>query len=109
LAAEALHHANGRRGILLLRRRSGQRGQHAINSKTLRKPAQRLIMTPKEKAVELIEKMLLSHPASYNGANIGYAEAKQCALIAVDEIIEVAYWESVKYYWQEVKQEIKKL
>ena len=78
-------------------------------------------MTPKEKAVELIEKMLLSHPASYNGANIGYAEAKQCALIAVDELIEnhnkmkdflfseIGYLITSPDYWQEVKQEIEKL
>jgi hypothetical protein len=39
--------------------------------------------------------------------------AKQCALIAVDEIIELAYWEYMESmgekeekYWQEVKQEI---
>jgi hypothetical protein len=39
--------------------------------------------------------------------------AKQCALIAVDEIIDVAYWEYMESmgekeekYWQEVKQEI---
>ena len=39
--------------------------------------------------------------------------AKQCALIAVDEIIELAYWEYMESmgekeekYWEEVKQEI---
>jgi hypothetical protein len=42
--------------------------------------------------------------------------AKQCALIAVDEIIELAYWEYMESmgekeekYWQEVKQEINNL
>ena len=73
-------------------------------------------MTPKEKAAELVEKMLLSHPASYNGANIGYAEAKQCALIAVDEIMDalrigdVDIWDMEQViYWRAVKQEIEKL
>ena len=45
-------------------------------------------MTPKEKAGELVEKMLLNQEQSYEGAYIGYKEAKQCALIAVDEIIK---------------------
>lgn len=72
-------------------------------------------MTPKEKAHELVEKMLLSHPASYNGANIGYVEAKQCALVAVIEILkleppELSYMEPFsKSWWQEVELEIKKL
>jgi hypothetical protein len=42
--------------------------------------------------------------------------AKQCALIAVDEIIDVAYWEYMesmgekeKDYWEQVKQEINNL
>jgi hypothetical protein len=42
-----------------------------------------------------------------------YEGAKQCALIAVDEILDIAYWEYMesmgekeKEYWQQVKQEI---
>jgi hypothetical protein len=45
-----------------------------------------------------------------------YPHAKQCALIAVDEIIEIAYWqymesggEQEQIYWQQVKHEIKQL
>ena len=48
-------------------------------------------MTPKEKAQELFEKMLLKQEQSYEGANIGYNEAKQCALIAVDEVLDFIY------------------
>ena len=66
-------------------------------------------MTPKEKAKELVNKYL----QIYDGR---VPQAKQCALIAVDEIIKELTEEispSVhgfrhKYY-QEVKQEIEKL
>jgi hypothetical protein len=72
-------------------------------------------MTPKEKAKELFGKF-----AMYLRANLLYDEeanedAKQCALIAVDEIINIACDESdydksvTKSYWIEVKQEIEKL
>jgi hypothetical protein len=66
-------------------------------------------MTPKEKAKELYKKMYTQHP------NIYPLTAKQCALIAVEEIIKTLYEyhydsESGAYeYWQEVKQEIEKL
>jgi hypothetical protein len=57
-------------------------------------------MTPREKAVELVHK--------FGMENQYYERAKQCALIAVDEII---YAVEGKYdqYWLEVKQEIEKL
>jgi hypothetical protein len=65
-------------------------------------------MTPFEKSLELMDKMSM-----INGhKNIFY---KQCALIAVDEIIEVACDESdydksvTKAYWVEVKKEIEAL
>jgi hypothetical protein len=67
-------------------------------------------MTPKEKAKELVYKfddtMEFSTPQRF---------AKQCALVAVEEIIKTLYEyhydsESGAYeYWQEVKQEIEKL
>ena len=60
-------------------------------------------MTPKEKAEELYKIMYTRH------SNIYPSTAIECALIAVDEIIKVAYWQSVKDYWKEVKQEIEKL
>jgi hypothetical protein len=66
-------------------------------------------MTPFEKAIELMDKMSM-----INGhKNIFY---KQCALIAVDEIIAsnpIAFDEDdnciEKQWWQEVKIEIEKL
>jgi hypothetical protein len=68
-------------------------------------------MTPKEKAKELYFKM-------HSQEQIVSKEAKQCALIAVDEIIKE--YSNVRpmfvyitpprlRYWQEVKQEIEKL
>ena len=62
-------------------------------------------MTPKEKAAELVEKfddaMEFATPQRF---------AKQCALIAVDEILNITlfYFED-EQYWQEVKAEIEKL
>ena len=71
-------------------------------------------MTPKEKAKELIKKF-----AMYLRANLMHDEdadedAKECALIAVYEIIDALdfnQWQNAKQidYWQEVKQEIEKL
>ena len=73
-------------------------------------------MTPKEKAIELIQAMAFScRECDYE------AKAKQCALIAVDEIIQSCPLEPAHPYdyviaereamdfWQEVKQEIEKL
>jgi hypothetical protein len=67
-------------------------------------------MTPKDKAVELVDKFRIISYGKYS--NPTKNKAKQCALIAVDEMIE----ESIGYlsfdrnnYWQEVKQEIEKL
>jgi hypothetical protein len=62
-------------------------------------------MTLKEKAKALVDRF-------YN--EVKYMErAKVCALIAVDEIIDSVYDEHVSdilyQYWEEVKQEIKKL
>jgi hypothetical protein len=64
-------------------------------------------MTPKEKAIELFDKYDYILYKEYNNL-----EAKHCALIAVEEILEVgnviiSY--NVTDYWEEVKQEIEKL
>ena len=65
-------------------------------------------MTPKDKALELVSKMCLNDCTNEN-----IKLAKQLALNAVDEIIKVASFyndsQSEVTYWQEVKQEIKKL
>jgi len=74
-------------------------------------------MTPKEKAKELVEKFQdIENIGRYSG-DYGFSEwstiesikqAKQCALIAVDEMIEVCDSYVAPYYY-EVKQEIEKL
>jgi len=64
-------------------------------------------MTPKETAEELVLKYLrLQEKDSYNWFNKSLA--KQCAIIAVDEILKHCY-EVMKPFWEEVKQEIEKL
>lgn len=65
-------------------------------------------MTPKEKAQELVDKM-------YHYQWREKQRAKECSLIAVDEIlktIETIYehdWKILDSYWNEVKKEIEKL
>ena len=73
-------------------------------------------MTPQEKAEDLFKQYY-----SYLKANLMYDEearedAKQCALIAVDEILdddmygmEEEHFEERINYWEEVKQEIELL
>ena len=75
-------------------------------------------MTPKEKAIKLIDRFIQTNGNSFH--------AKECALIAVDEILKVAPIDkyenldsqfSVEYvgqhlfeeYWEEVKTEIQNL
>ena len=72
-------------------------------------------MTPKEKAIELYNKFYntSSHPHHVESRK---NNAKQCALIAVDEIIKsnpIKFDEDdnciASYWWKEVKQEIEAL
>jgi hypothetical protein len=77
-------------------------------------------MTPKEKAEELFKTYLIYFPEFYSVREYDYDEekAKQCALIVVDELINCTL-PSCEFggvinnntieYWEEVKQEIKKL
>lgn len=74
-------------------------------------------MSAKEKSDELIDKMYYigkyDDKEDYNPA-MAWERAKQCALIAVDEIInhhsqEQGLYRIDTYYWQEVKQELLKL
>jgi hypothetical protein len=69
-------------------------------------------MTAKEKAKELVEAMAFScRECDYE------AKAKQCALIAVDEILDLKHIVTLRRnmhemeleYWDEVKQEIENL
>jgi hypothetical protein len=66
---------------------------------------------PKEKARELVEKFI--EPTQEWDELDGYVasmyRAKQCALIACDELIINSYSNYIEDYWQQVKQEIKKL
>jgi len=64
-------------------------------------------MNSKNKAKELVGKFYPSVQWKL-GQEDCLDRAKQCALIAVDEILEHCY-EVMKPFWKEVKQEIQKL
>ena len=70
-------------------------------------------MTPKEKTEELVNKYIgLNSGKLSDYSRIEFPTAKQCALIAVDEIINSINPFGMflgKDYWQEVKQEIENL
>ena len=63
-------------------------------------------MTPQEQAKELFQTFFDNMPTASNASV--YLISKECALIAVNELIkhcsDVNSW-----YWEEVKQEIEKL
>ena len=80
-------------------------------------------MTPKDKANELVDRMyfIISNNGQFTGVHSipnKFAEAKKCALIAVDEIIKTLNYDikdldvrgnillDLIKYWREVKQEI---
>ena len=70
-------------------------------------------MTPKEKAKHLIDKYAELVPDDFGGMDDELA--KQCALIAVDEILSEIYSNNFitsdnrRIYWQQVKTEIELL
>jgi hypothetical protein len=70
-------------------------------------------MSPKEKAEILVAKFIKHSRAEKDIKPI--QSAKQCALIAVDEILQMGImaqsgeWNMAKEYWEQVKQEIKKI
>jgi hypothetical protein len=76
-------------------------------------------MRPKEKAKELINKYHKDYDLLF--WDLSWIQAKQCALIAVDEILKsgieidyyfdksIGYYLSYLEYYGEVKQEIEKL
>jgi hypothetical protein len=76
-------------------------------------------MTPKEKAIELVDKYLntaINFPYidSQDGNCIGagymtYETAKKCALIAIEESIKATAPLTSTYYLQQVKIEIERL
>lgn len=72
-------------------------------------------MTPKEKAIELVDKYI-----SFNKNKIAFVytkeSSKQCAIIAANEALNADWFISEKedfikwgLYWEEVKKEITKL
>jgi hypothetical protein len=72
-------------------------------------------MKAKEKAKELVYEMSLATD-EYGYINTNVHRHKQCAIIAVNEILDIAYWEYMESmgekeekYWKQVKQEIIKL
>ena len=75
-------------------------------------------MTPKEKALKLCDAFYQFLPLEQHvilWAYDGWKNAKQCALIAVDEILNTIEYSSQAdelskvSYWEEVKNEINKL
>lgn len=78
-------------------------------------------MTHKEKAKYLVYKYYNEMNPDAPDCNISFAQAKQCALIAVDEILKSNpcyedadrggnfMWNDNTYYWEQVKHEIEKL
>ncbi len=74
-------------------------------------------MTPKEKAITLVDEYRLILIKSNTDAGeeiLCTLLAKECALVAVDEILnhhsqEQGLYRIDTYYWQQVKQEIEKL
>lgn len=66
-------------------------------------------MKPKEKAKELVDRFGKKVGKELKNGSFRYniEIAKQCALIAVDEILDKDGYNND--YWQEVKQEIEKL
>ena len=79
-------------------------------------------MTPKEKAEELVNKFRefadgIDFETDRYSPRVEKEKAKQCAIIAVDEIAKCTKHEKQKFendrfsehYWDEVKQEIEKL
>ena len=69
-------------------------------------------MTPKEKAIELVVKFKHTAYSDYLTTDNEYNNAKQCALIAVDEILNIKSVDKdydLSNYWEEVKQEIEAL
>jgi hypothetical protein len=70
-------------------------------------------MTPKEKAEELVDKFENYSFMDIDARISSFESAKQCALIAVDEILKnnIILFEDVlnDQYWTNVKQEIELL
>lgn len=78
------------------------------------------MLSPKEKAKELVDKYSIKVKVFYTedsipsvlNAGMCMSSVKQCALIAVDEILNINSVDKdydLSDFWEEVKKEIKKL
>lgn len=63
------------------------------------------MITPKEEAIELVDKFVNGVTDEEGTPSIYYSEAKQCALITINQLIKVT---GSKHYY-DVKKEIEKL
>jgi preprotein translocase subunit SecE len=68
--------------------------------------------SPKEKAKQLINRYFKDSDLLYH--DLTWIQSKECALIAVEEILKTSQDESIygtafREYWMEVKQEIQKI
>jgi hypothetical protein len=82
-------------------------------------------MSPKSKAKELVEKFADVLPSVFYNSeeSKNYPRAKQCAIIAINEILQINWYHSQpecfddlaneykekSFYWNEVKEQIEKL
>ena len=67
-------------------------------------------MTATEKAKELVDKYNLLQAGFYKDQDASYGYAKQCAIIAVDEVINGNFAEGYDHnFWAQVKTEINTL
>jgi hypothetical protein len=75
------------------------------------------MITPQEKALELVNKFynkqieILSKYDTAPYDEVEYEIAKQCALIACDEVLDIVQYntDDEYAYWQQVKNEIEKI
>ena len=70
-------------------------------------------MTPKEKAIELVDRYYSLFSIELENT-VDITEAQKCALISADEVLNALdenQWQNKLFidYWYEVKQEIEKL
>ena len=70
-------------------------------------------MTPKEKAIELYDKIHFALPSYHDEGQQEHKSAKECAIIAVNQILSAIQdlkCENMNWdYWIQVTQEIEKL
>jgi hypothetical protein len=64
-------------------------------------------MTPKQKALQLVDSFTMIDEFTTNGSKIYYHDSIKCALIAVDELLEAT--KSYNDYWLKVKYQIEHL